>query len=295
MTPLLQVLQGQGEMTKHDASDQVIKKVGLSDEQLADKYETTGKSRARDRIDWAGSYLKNAAAVTRPRRGFIALGPNAEKLLALGRPVQLSDLKEIPEYQQHQLKALQASISSSENEPPTDLTPEELIETGFSQLRKQLISDLLDRVKSIAPEAFEELVLDVLAKMGYGGGDRKSMQGVPRGPDGGIDGRINEDKLGLDQIYIQAKRYKNSSVGRPLIQSFVGAMTGGGCKKGVFVTSSSFTSEAKIFAADLRGQRLVLIDGRTFTSLMIEHGVGVQVKDSYHVAKVDQDFFSEDD
>ena len=101
MTPLLQVLQGQGEMTKHDAFDQVIKKVGLSDEQLADKYETTGKSRARDRIDWAGSYLKNAAAVTRPRRGFFALGPNAEKLLALGRPVQLSDLKEIPEYQQH--------------------------------------------------------------------------------------------------------------------------------------------------------------------------------------------------
>jgi restriction system protein len=121
------------------------------------------------------------------------------------------------------------------------------------------------------------------------------MQGVPRGPDGGIDGRINEDKLGLDQIYIQAKRYADNSVGRPTVQSFVGAMTGGGCKKGVFVTSSSFTNEARAFAADLRDQKLVLIDGVTFAKLMIENDIGIQVKDVYRVAKVDHDFFSEDE
>ena len=117
-----------------------------------------------------------------------------------------------------------------------------MIDRGIKRLRTQLISDLLEQVKGITPAAFEGLVLQVLAKMGYGGGDIKQIQGVPRGPDGGIDGKINEDKLGLDQIYIQAKRYSENSVGRPTIQSFVGAMSGGGCKKGVFVTCLLYTS-----------------------------------------------------
>ena len=130
---------------------------------------------------------------------------------------------------------------------------------------------------------------------GYGGGDDRRIQGVPRGPDGGIDGKINEDKLGLDQIYIQAKRYSDNSVGRPTIQSFVGAMTGGGCRKGVFVTSSSFTSEAIEFAKGLRDQRLILIDGVDLAKLMIEHSVGVQVKEVIKVSKIDQDFFSDDE
>merc|ERR1711991_188229 len=118
------------------------------------------------------------------------------------------------------------------------------------------------------------------------------MGGVPRGPDGGIDGIIDEDKLGLDQIYIQAKRYSENSVGRPTVQSFLGAMTGGGCRKGVFVTSSTFTSEAKKFADGLNDVRLVLIDGVDLAKLMIEHSVGVQVKETIKVAKIDQDFFS---
>ena len=131
--------------------------------------------------------------------------------------------------------------------------------------------------------------------IGIGGGDDRRIQGVPRGPDGGIDGKINEDKLGLDQIYIQAKRYSDNSVGRPTIQSFVGAMTGGGCRKGVFVTSSSFTSEAIEFANGLRDQRLILIDGVDLAKLMIEHSVGVQVKEVIKVSKIDQDFFSDDE
>ena len=131
--------------------------------------------------------------------------------------------------------------------------------------------------------------------MGYGGGDTRQIQGVPRGPDGGIDGKINEDKLGLDQIYIQAKRYSESSVGRQKIQSFVCAMTGGGCKKGVFVTSSTFTADAKSFAEGLIDQRLVLIDGVGLAKLMIEHCVGVQVKETIQVAKIDQDSFSGED
>jgi restriction system protein len=117
------------------------------------------------------------------------------------------------------------------------------------------------------------------------------MQGVPRGPDGGIDGRINEDQLGLDQIYIQAKRYTENSIGRPTVQSFIGAMTGGGCRKGVFVTSSTFTAEAKSYANDLRDMKLVLIDGKKLAELMIQNEVGVQVKSTYRISKVDHDFF----
>ena len=170
-----------------------------------------------------------------------------------------------------------------------------MIDKGIKRLKSQLIDDLLEQVKGISPAAFEGLVLQVLAKMGYGGGDTKQIQGVPRGPDGGIDGKINEDKLGLDQIYIQAKRYSENSVGRPTIQSFVGAMSGGGCKKGVFVTSSTFTSDAKSFSDGLTDVRLVLIDGVRLAKLMIEHCVGVQVKETIQVAKIDQDFFIGED
>ena len=298
MTPLLQVLQENGEMSRQDATDAVIKKTGLTDEQASLAHETTGKSIARGRIGWASSYLKQAGALTRPRRGVFALGPRAEQFLALGRPVTVNDVRQTPEWQQYEAEKAQQTITDQQPAEPTeisDATPEDLIEAGFTQLRKQLIADLLERVKAISPEDFEKLVLLVLAKMGYGGGDLQSMQGVARGPDGGIDGRINEDKLGLDQIYIQAKRYSDNSVGRPTVQSFVGAMTGGGCKKGVFVTSSTFTADARKFAADLRDQRLVLIDGTAFARLMIDYGVGVQIKDTYRVAKVDQDFFSDDD
>ena len=298
MTPLLQVLQENGEMSRQDATDAVIKKTGLTDEQASLAHETTGKSIARGRIGWASSYLKQAGALTRPRRGVFALGPRAVPFLALGRPVTVNDVRQTPEWQQYEAEKAQQTITDQQPAEPTeisDATPEDLIEAGFTQLRKQLIADLLERVKAISPEDFEKLVLLVLAKMGYGGGDLQSMQGVARGPDGGIDGRINEDKLGLDQIYIQAKRYSDNSVGRPTVQSFVGAMTGGGCKKGVFVTSSTFTADARKFAADLRDQRLVLIDGTAFARLMIDYGVGVQIKDTYRVAKVDQDFFSDDD
>ena len=298
MTPLLQVLEEHGEMYRHDAIDAVIQKTGLTDEQLALAHETTGKSVARGRISWAASWLKVAGALVMPKRSYFALGPTASKFLSLGRPIKVSDIKATPEWQAHYQDKSQRVSSDSATDQPTDLsdaTPEDLIESGFTQLRQQLVADLLDRIKSVSPEAFERLVLQVLAKMGYGGGSLQSMQGVARGPDGGIDGRINEDKLGLDQIYIQAKRYSDNSVGRPTVQSFVGAMTGGGCKKGVFVTSSTFTADAQKFASDLRDQRLVLIDGTAFARLMIDYGVGVEVKDVFKVARIDQDFFADDD
>ena len=260
MKPLLEVLKENGEMYRHDAIEAVVRKERLTDEQLGVLQESNGKCVAKERIGWASSYLRVAGALIGPRRGYFDLGPNAEKLLNLGREITKNDLKEIPEYKRHQEKKAEKrvqGIESSENDELEDDTPQDLIDRGIKRLRSQLVDDLLEQIKGISPAAFENLILQVLAKMGYGGGDPRRIQGVPRGPDGGIDGTIDEDKLGLDQIYIQAKRYTDNSVGRPTIQSFVGAMTGGGCKKGVFVTSSTFTSEAKAFASGLTDVRLV--------------------------------------
>ena len=290
---LLEVLRDNGEMYGQDATDAVIKKMSISDELLEIKNESDGKSKVRDRVSWAGVYLKEVNALIRPKRGYVALGPTAESLLKLGRPITNKDLRSMPEWKEYQLK--RASEIDKNIEDDIDIsdenTPQDLIEKGIKRLRSQLIVDLLENIKAISPAAFEDLVLKVLAKMGYGGGDPKRIQGVPRGRDGGIDGTINEDTLGLDQIYIQAKRYSDGSVGRPIIDAFVGAMIRGGCKKGVFVTSSKFTSEAIAGAKDLRDQRLVLIDGIELAKLMIEHCVGVQVKETIKVAKIDLDFF----
>ena len=294
-TPVLEVINDKGEISAHEAVEIVVKKMDLNDEQLAIVQESNGRPLAKNRIHWAFSYLKQAGGITRPKRGYINIGPNCVSFLGLGRPVTLNDLRATSEWKEREELKAQRAISNSKDSDLsllTDETPEDLIDKGIKSLRFQLIADLLEQVKGISPAAFEGLVLQVLAKMGYGGGDAKQIQGVPRGPDGGIDGKINEDKLGLDQIYIQAKRYSENSVGRPTIQSFVGAMSGGGCKKGVFVTSSTFTSEAKSFAAGLTDVRLVLIDGVRLAKLMIEHCVGVQVKETIQVAKIDQDFFS---
>ena len=297
MAPLLQVLKERGELARPEAYAAVIAKMNLTPEQVELSHQSNGKSIVEGRISWAASYLKQAGAVLMPRRSVFALGKNAPELLDLNRSIAVADIKDFPEWQAYQAQKLLSNEAEGIATATewADAAPEELIEAGFSQLNQALIAELRERISTIRPEAFERLVLRVLAALGYGGGNVNSMQGVPRGPDGGIDGRINEDKLGLDQIYIQAKRYADNSVGRPTVQSFVGAMTGGGCKKGVFVTSSSFTNEARAFAADLRDQKLVLIDGGTFAKLMIENDIGIQVKDVYRVAKVDQDFFSEDE
>ena len=297
-TPILEVLKDKGEISANEAVEIVVKKVGLTNEQLEVVQESNGRPVAKNRIHWACSYLKQAGGITRPKRGYINIGLNCDYFLGLGRPVTLSDLKATSEWKEREEFKAQRAIHNSKDSDLSllsDETPEDLIDKGIKRLKSQLIDDLLEQVKGISPAAFEGLVLQVLAKMGYGGGDAKQIQGVPRGPDGGIDGKINEDKLGLDQIYIQAKRYSENSVGRPTIQSFVGAMSGGGCKKGVFVTSSTFTSDAKSFSAGLTDVRLVLIDGVRLAKLMIEHCVGVQVKETIQVAKIDQDFFIGED
>jgi restriction system protein len=271
------------------------KKMGISDEQMSITQESNGKPLVRGRIGWASSYLRVAGALVGPKRGFFALGPNANQLLDLARPIKRSDLTGFEEWKENH--AAKQSKSQAQQEFSSEIntedsTPEDLIEAGVRMIKEQLVADLLDQMRKMDPHDFESLVLDVLAAMGYGGGSRISMQGVPRGPDGGIDGKINEDKLGLDQIYMQAKRYAENSVSSEKVQAFVGAMTSGGCRKGVFVTTSRFTADSIKIAEGIRDPRLVLVDGERLAELMIEHGVGVQTKEVIRISKLDADFFS---
>jgi restriction system protein len=295
MRPLLEVLQEQGELSRNDAVEAVIKKMDISADQMSITQESNGKPLVRGRIGWASSYLRIAGALVGPKRGFFALGPNAKQLLDLARPIKRSDLTGFQEWKEHHAAKQPKSQSQQEDSSEInteDSTPEDLIEAGVRMIKEQLVLDLLEQMRKMDPHDFESLVLDVLAAMGYGGGSRIAMQGVPRGPDGGIDGKINEDKLGLDQIYMQAKRYAENSVSSEKVQAFIGAMTSGGCRKGVFVTTSRFTSDAIKIAEGIRDPRLILVDGERLAELMIEHGVGVQIREVIRITRLDSDFFS---
>ncbi len=181
--------------------------------------------------------------------------------------------------------------TSSAVAPEEEITPEERIETAFTELRETLVADLLAKLATVNPFRFEQVVLDLLVAMGYGGSRKEAAAVTQKIGDEGIDGVINEDRLGLDVIYIQAKRWK-SNVGRPEIQNFVGALAGKKASKGVFITTSAFHDNARDYAAGLH-QKVILIDGRRLAELMIEHGIGVAEEHAYHVKKIDSDYFDE--
>jgi len=172
-----------------------------------------------------------------------------------------------------------------------ELTPEEQIEKGVRQIQRELQVEVLDRVKQLPPECFEQLVLCLLVGMGYGG-SMADVQGVARGADGGIDGVVSQDHLGLDRIYIQAKRW-DGSVGRPIIQGFVGALAGVGASKGVIMTTSTFAQPAQDYVRTLTDRRIVLVDGQRMSELMLKHGIGVSTKQTFVIQRMDEDFFLE--
>ena len=274
--------------------EEMLASSGLSQEQ---KTETipSGALRYYDRIVWATTFLVKAGALERPQRGYVQITERGRQLLKESGPVTVSRLKQFNGWNEawgnSNVDAKGADPATTTSEELADGTPEELIQKGIKTLDSDIRGDLLSRVKGISPEAFENLVLQLLGGLGYGTGP-ESRKGVKRGPDGGIDGRIDEDKLGLASIYIQAKRYQDASVGRPAIQSFYGAMGGHGASKGVFITTSGFTREALDCAKDYRDKKIVLIDGSRLTQLMLEAGIGVSVKYVYKVYRIDEDFFA---
>lgn len=245
-----------------------------------------------NRLAWAKTHLKKAGLIEQPRRGVIAISARGKQVLA-SKPsrIDIRLLQTFPEYRQPLSGSLPESPSIAQT-PASELSPEETLESAFLVLRRELAGDVLLNVKQCSPQFFEELVVKLLLRMGYGGSREEAGQTVGRSGDGGIDGIINEDRLGLDAIYLQAKRWEGV-VGRPDIMRFVGALAGQRANKGVFITTSWFTQEARDYAASSQ-YKVVLIDGARLADLMIEHDLGVSVAATYQLKRIDSDFFADE-
>ena len=273
---------------------------------LADRFQLSESERAEllpsgnnvfdNRVYWARTYLKKAGLLQNPRWGHVQITERGCKILAQNpSTVNVDFLKQFPEFVEYYTgKKPSNEDATNDQQSATTETPEELLASGYLKLRKQLEFDLISRVKSAPPDFFERLVVRLLISMGYGGSLADAGKAIGKSGDGGIDGVIKEDKLGLDQIYIQAKRWDSASVGRPEIQKFVGALHGKRARRGIFLTTSSFTKDAKDYADGLE-TKVILIDGSQLAELMFDYGVGVSTESTYLVKRIDNDFFDDED
>ena len=292
---LLSVLSVAGdgkEHTKQELLPKLAADWGLTADDLAIKLPSGKQNTFDNRVSWAKTFLKQAGLLEYPRRGVFRITARGQQVLAENLPdLDVKYLKRFPEFVVFQSGAQKDKIAS-ETVSEIGETPDELMAGGYKQLREALAIELLERIKSISPSRFEELVVELLLKMGYGGTQQDAGRVVGKSGDGGIDGIINEDRLGLDVIYIQAKRWE-ADVGRPEIQKFVGALAGNKASKGVFITSSGFSNGARDYAAQVN-HRVVLIDGAQLAELMMDYDLGVSVKEVYTVKRLDTDYFEQD-
>lgn len=293
MLPLLKVMGGGSELTTNQMRDAVADHLGLSAEALSQRLPSGTQTAFDNRMGWARTYLYKAGLIERPRRATYVISQSGKDLLS--NPPAAIDAEFLRSYEQFNdfisttRNGKQELIESDDIDD--DLTPEEQIEKGVRRIQRELQDEVLDRVKQLPPEGFEQLVLRLLVGMGYGG-SMEDVQGVARGADGGVDGVVNQDHLGLDRIYIQAKRWEGS-VGRPVIQGFVGALAGVGASKGVIMTTSTFAQPAQEYVKTLTDRRIILVDGKRMSELMLKHSIGVSTKQIFVIQRMDEDFFLE--
>jgi restriction system protein len=300
MLPVLRATSG-GVISASQLRAAVAQDQGLTDEDLEELLPSGRQTVFANRVAWANVFLQRAGLVKSVRRGHYEItGEGRSALAASPARIDMAYLNRYPGYREW--RAASTNRGEPTAAPPEQAlvshetsseTPEEVMEATHSALNRQLAVDLLERLREVSPGLFERMMVDLLLAMKYGGGRAEMGQALGRSGDGGIDGLINEDELGLDAVYVQAKRYAASnSVGEPEIRGFVGALEGHRATKGVFVTTSSFTKSARDYAERVQ-KRLILIDGTRLASLMVQHGVGVRVRAVYEVKGVDEEFFEE--
>ncbi|WP_342241325.1 restriction endonuclease [Inquilinus sp. OTU3971] len=292
-----------GETRVPDLEDQIADEFGLTTEER-DQLLPSGRQKIlHNRIHWAKFYMGKAGLIDSPRRGRFVASEAGRVLLARNpERIDVELLLQYPSFQEFRRSGAAAAGEAGEppeaalsaTEPTASTTPEEQIEAAHLALQAALRDELLQRILQNSPSFFEQVIVDLLVAMGYGGSHRSAATRLGRSGDGGVDGEINEDRLGLDRIYIQAKRYADVTVGRPEVQAFVGSLVGRGATKGVFVTTSSFSQQAKDFVQHL-AQRVILIDGQRLADLMIEYNVGVRTSRAIEFKRLDEDFFTGDD
>lgn len=277
---------------------EVILKLKLTPEDEEELVASGNTTKAYDQTQWALTYLRAARLLEQPKRGWNRITDRGREFLRTAPEIIKPDLfhvfEEFREFQKPKgrSKAMPNASDAVEIEAPLAKTPEETLETSFGTLQRQLAEDVLDRVKGMSPAFFERLIVSLMLRLGYGGPSGEGRV-LGRTGDGGVDGVINQDKLGLEKIYLQAKKYTSGSVGSPEVQGFAGALMGHGARKGVFITTSTFSSAAKAYVAGLKDYKISLIDGIELASLMIDHDLGVALARRYDVKRIDSDFFTE--
>jgi restriction system protein len=294
MMPLLTSLADGQLHTMKELAQRMADHFGLSDDERQRMLPSGQQSYINNRVGWAKSYLKKAGLLENPSRGKVRITNEGQTVL-IKKPssINCEYLMKYPSFVEF-WKQKRKPASSAENgiavkTSDDDRTPDEAIESVYEEIRSALADDLLEQVSNCNPTFFERLVLDLLIAMGYGGALPESGTHVGKTHDGGIDGVINEDKLGLDMICVQAKRWKEG-VGRPVVQAFAGSMEAHRAKKGVLITTSTFSRDAKDFV-DRIERKIVLIDGQQLAQLMIDYNVGVATSRTYLVKKIDSDYF----
>jgi restriction system protein len=294
MLPFLEFIRDGGEHSLSEVEEALADHFQLSTTERAELLPSGQQGIFKNRLGWARTYLKKAGLLEPSRRGVFKITARGQETLAsrLTR-IDAKFLEQFPEFNEFRdtSKSTSDELPRPVGLPIAQSTPEENIELAYQGLRAQLIQELLLRVLAGSPTFFEQLVVELLVKMGYGGSRRDAGQRTRQTGDGGIDGIIKEDRLGLDTIFIQAKRWQGS-VGRPEIQKFVGALQGQRAKKGVFITTSTYTSEALDYVERIE-TKVVLIDGNQLATLMIDFNVGVSDSATYVIKRIDSDYFDE--
>jgi restriction system protein len=297
MLPLMKLVSDGQEYKYRDLIEKLAIEFQVSDEERKELLASGNQAIFDNRVGWAKTYLKKAGLIDSPKRAtFVITNIGRQTLVKNLDRIDAKYLRQFPAFLEFQ----NASRNDTETEEETtavainEQTPEESLDKAYQRIRKSLASELLNNVVDLSPAFFERLVVEILVKMGYGGSIKDAGKAMGKSGDEGIDGTIKEDKLGLDIIYIQAKRWRPGNVvGRPEIQKFVGALAGQGAKKGIFITTSNFTKEALDYTPR-NETKIVLIDGEQLAQLMIDYNLGCTTQQTYEIKKIDSDYFGEE-
>jgi restriction system protein len=294
MLPLLQIAGDGKEHSIHEYLDRLAALFSLTEEEINELLPSGKQTSFYNRVSWARTYLAKSGLMEMSRRSHYRITERGKQVLKSNPPrIDMKFLEQFPEFVEFRERDSGRRRSQSIEQETQEIehkTPEEILEYAYQEIRDTLAQDLLTMVKQSSPAFFERLVVELLVKMGYGGSRREAARAVGQTGDEGIDGIIDEDRLGLDAIYIQAKKW-DTSVGRPEIQKFVGALMGKRARKGIFITTSSFSTEATAYVSNI-DFKVVLIDGKRLAEYMIDYDVGVTGATTYQLKRVDTDYFS---
>lgn len=296
MLPFLELLRDGQEIAMRDLTVKIADTFKLSEEERKTPLPSGDQPLFYNRVAWAKTHLKHAGLIENPNRGKVKISPEGMKVV-LSKP-KLVNVKYLKSYHSYQKflgldEESHSNVSISDNLPigDTAVTPQELIESSYLSIRSSTVNELVERLKKCSPAFFEHVVVRVLQSLGYGATGESLVTG--KSGDGGIDGVIKEDKLGLDIVCVQAKRWEGT-IGRPVVQAFVGSMDYAKSKKGVIISTSSYSKDAVQFLDKIVDKRVILIDGIRLANYMIDYGVGVNVTKRYDIKEVSNDFFEED-